>query len=71
MKYLLRIKNRHILRYVTSPVNRDRLRILTSPILTPLLYYKIFNVKHHINILRLKKNNNNNKMSLKDIFEKK
>jgi len=71
MKYLLRIKNRHILRYVTSPVNRDRLRILASPFITPLLYYKIFNVKHHINILRLKKNNNNNKMSLKDIFEKK
>lgn len=71
MKYLLRIKNRHILRYVTSPVNRDRLRILASPFITPLLYYKIFNVKHHINILRLKNNNNNNKMSLKDIFEKK
>ena len=71
MKYLLRIKNRHILRYVTSPVNREKLRVLASPFITPLLYSKIFNVKYHINILRLKKNNNNNKMSLKDIFEKK
>ena len=71
MKYLLRIKNQHILRHVTSPVNRERLRTLASPFITPLLYSKIFNVKYHINILRLKKNNNNNKMSLKDIFEKK
>lgn len=71
MKYLLRIKNRHILKYVTSPVNREKLRVLASPFITPLLYSKIFNVKYHINILRLKKNNNNNKMSLKDIFEKK
>ena len=70
MKYLLRIKNRHTLRYVTSPVNREKLRVLASPYITPLLYFKIFNVKYHINILRLKKNNNN-KMSLKDIFEKK
>ena len=70
MKYLLRIKNRHILRYVTSPVNREKLRVLASPFITPLLYSKIFNVKYHINILRLKKNNNN-KMSLKDIFKKK
>ena len=71
MKYLLRIKNRHILKYVTSPVNREKLRVLASPFITPLLYSKIFNVKYHINILRLKKDNNNNKMSLKDIFEKK
>lgn len=70
MKYLLRIKNRHILKYVTSPVNREKLRVLASPFITPLLYSKIFNVKYHINILRLKKDNNN-KMSLKDIFEKK
>ena len=69
MKYLLRIKNRHILRYVTSPVNREKLRVLASPYITPLLYYKIFNVKYHINILRL--NNNNNKMSYIDILKKK
>ena len=69
MKYLLRIKNRHTLRYVTSPVNREKLRVLASPYITPLLYYKIFNVKYHINILRL--NNNNNKMSYIDILKKK
>ena len=69
MKYLLRIKNRHILKYVTSPVNREKLRVLASPYITPLLYYKIFNVKYHINILRL--NNNNNKMSYIDILKKK
>lgn len=70
MKYLLRIKNRHILRYVTSPVNREKLRVLASPYITPLLYFKLFNVRHHINVLRLN-SNNNKKMSLKDIFEKK
>ena len=69
MKYLLKIKNRHILKYVTSPVNREKLRVLASPYITPLLYYKIFNVKYHINILRL--NNNNNKMSYIDILKKK
>ena len=69
MKYLLRIKNRHTLRYVTSPVNREKLRVLASPFITPLLYSKIFNVKYHINILRL--NNNNNKMSYIDILKKK
>jgi len=70
MKYLLRIKNRHILKYVTSPVNREKLRVLASPYITPLLYFKLFNVRHHINVLRLN-SNNNKKMSLKDIFEKK
>ena len=70
MKYLLRIKNRHTLRYVTSPVNREKLRVLASPYITPLLYFKLFNVRHHINVLRLN-SNNNKKMSLKDIFEKK
>ena len=70
MKYLLRIKNRHILKYVTSPVNREKLRVLASPYITPLLYFKLFNVRHHINVLRLN-SNINKKMSLKDIFEKK
>ena len=69
MKYLLKIKNKYILKYVTSPVNREKLRVLASPYITPLLYYKIFNVKYHINILRL--NNNNNKMSYIDILKKK
>ena len=51
MKYLLRIKNDHILRHVTSAVSRDRLKQLTRW-RTPLLFAKIFNYPYKV--LRLK-----------------
>jgi len=67
MKYLMRIKNIHLLRRVTSPVNRGRLETLLDHPRTPRLYSRLI---RHINIIRLI-NNNNNKMSYIDILKKK